>query len=81
MGRFDDPGVYYNDPLYSEDGQSEADTDESNTFIYKKNFQYDFLRDIYGQHQCVLLSAVRYGYRTIVYFVLCFTEALKHLTT
>ena len=42
MARFDDPG-YYSDPLYSEDGQSEADTDESNTVIHKK-FQYDFLQ-------------------------------------
>ena len=43
MARFDDPGVYYSDPLYSEDGQSGADTDESNTVIHKK-FQYDFLQ-------------------------------------
>ena len=33
MARFDDPGVYYSDPLYSEYGQSEADTDESKTVI------------------------------------------------
>ena len=42
MAGFDDPGVFYSDPLYSEDGQSEAGTDESNTTIQKKF--YDFLR-------------------------------------
>ena len=42
MAGFDDPGVFYSDPLYSEDGQSEAGTAESNTAIQKKF--YDFLR-------------------------------------
>lgn len=41
MAGFDDPGVFYSDPLYSEDGQSEA-ADESNTAVQKKF--YDFLR-------------------------------------